>query len=106
MLNEKQMRYLLTIAEEQNITAAARKLYLSQPALSRMLLELEKELGAPLFVRDRGILRLTQIGEIYLKGCREILNIDQSMVREISDRNCAPVLKIRRWNPRSWTASR
>ncbi len=75
------------VAEEQNITAAARKLYLTQPALSRLLLNLEKELGAKLFIRDHGTLRLTQTGEIYLKGCRDILQINKSMEREISDRN-------------------
>lgn len=87
MLTEKQMGYLLTIAEEQNITAAAHKLYLSQPALSRMLLELERELGTPLFVRNHGKLNVTQAGEIYLRGCRRILQINQSVEREISDRN-------------------
>lgn len=85
MLTERQMQYLLTVAEEQNITAAARKLYLSQPALSRLLLNLEKELGTKLFIRDHGTMRLTQTGKIYLKGCREILAINKSVEREISD---------------------
>lgn len=87
MLTERQMKYLLTVAEEQNITVAARKLYLSQPALSRLLLNLEKELGTRLFVRDHGTLRLTQTGKIYLKGCRDILQINKAMEREISDQN-------------------
>lgn len=85
MINEKQIQYMLTIQEEQNITAAAKRLYISQPALSRMLLDLEKELGAPLFFRDRGKMRPTRVGEIYLQGCRQLLGVSQAVAREISD---------------------
>lgn len=85
MINEKRIQYLLTVAQEQNITTAAKKLYVSQPALSRMILDEERELGAPLFIRDRSALRLTQAGEVYLRGCRQVLAIDRSVKREISD---------------------
>ena len=85
MINEKRIQYLLMVAEEQNITSAARKLFVSQPALSRMILDIEQELGMPLFVRDRGAVRPTQAGEVYLRGCREVLAIDRAVKREISD---------------------
>ena len=85
MINEKRIQYLLTVAQEQNITTAAKKLYISQPALSRMILDLEQELGTPLFIRERNALRLTQAGAVYLRGCRQILAIDRSVKREISD---------------------
>ena len=85
MINEKRIQYLLTVTEEQSITAAAKKLYISQPALSRMIRDVEQELGTPLFIRDRSALRLTQVGEVYLRGCRQVLNIDRSVKREISD---------------------
>ena len=85
MINEKRIQYLLTVAQEQNITTAAKKLYISQPALSRMRLDLEQELGTPLFIRERNALRLTQAGAVYLRGCRQILAIDRSVKREISD---------------------
>lgn len=84
MINEKQIQYLLTVAEERNITAAAQKLYISQPALSRMILDLERNLGAPLFIRDRGNLHLTQAGEVYLRGCRDVLSISKGVSKEIS----------------------
>lgn len=67
MINEKRIQYLLTVAQEQNITTAAKKLYISQPALSRMILDLEQELGTPLFIRERNALRLTQAGAVYLR---------------------------------------
>lgn len=85
MINEKRIQYLLTVAQEQNITTAAKKLYISQPALSRMILDLEQELGTPLFLRDRSALQLTQAGEVYLRGCREVLAIDRAVKKEISD---------------------
>lgn len=85
MINERLVQYLLTVEEEQNITSAAKKLYISQPALSRMILDLERSLGTPLFVRDRGNLHPTQAGEIYLKGCREVLAVSHSVNKQISD---------------------
>lgn len=85
MINEKQIYYLLTVAEEHNITAAAQKLYISQPALSRLILDLEHALGTSLFVRNRGNLQPTQAGEVYLRGCKEVLAISKSVSKEISD---------------------
>ena len=85
MINEKQIYYLLTVAEEHNITAAAQKLYISQPALSRMILDLERDLGTSLFIRNRGNLQPTQAGEVYLRGCKDVLAISKSVSKEISD---------------------
>lgn len=85
MINERQITYLLTLAEERNITHAAKKLYVSQPALSRMLLDLEKELNVELFSRNHGTLTPTQAGEIYLKGCRDALAISNSVNKQLED---------------------
>ncbi len=85
MINERRIQYLLTVAEERNITSASKKLYISQPALSRLILNLEHELGTELFIRDRGNLHLTQAGEVYLRGCRAVLAISNSVAKEISD---------------------
>jgi DNA-binding transcriptional LysR family regulator len=85
MINERLIQYLLAVEEKQNITAAAKELYISQPALSRMILNLEKSLDTPLFVRDRGSLHPTQAGEIYLNGCREVLAVSHSVHKQIAD---------------------
>lgn len=45
------LKYFLTVAREENITRAAEILHISQPALSRQLMQLEEELGTQLFVR-------------------------------------------------------
>lgn len=85
MINEKQIYYLLAVAEEHSITAAAQKLYISQPALSRMILDLERSLGTSLFIRNRGSLQPTQAGEVYLRGCKDVLAISKSVSKELSD---------------------
>ncbi len=85
MINDRLISYLLAIAEEKSITKAAQKLYISQPALSKMLLELEHELGTALFIRERGHLQLSRAGEIYLDGCRKVLSISDSVHKQISD---------------------
>lgn len=85
MLNERQILYLKEIAKEQNITSAAKKLYISQPALSRFLLDLEKELGVKLFIRNHSSVYLTREGETYLSGCRKVENVYRDTLREIHD---------------------
>ena len=64
----KQIEYILKIAEEQNITHAAEKLFITQSALNQQLLKLEKELGTPLFYRSRTDWHPTPAGEIYLNA--------------------------------------
>ena len=52
-MDTKLIEYILKIAEENNITRAAQKLHLTQPALNQQLLRLERELGLQLFYRSR-----------------------------------------------------
>src|SRR5215472_10908820 len=61
-----EIRTFLAIAELGSFTRAARRLYRSQPAISRRLGLLEQELGAPLFERLRGRARLTEAGRAFL----------------------------------------
>ena len=56
------LRYFLTVAREENITRAARQLHLSQPTLSRQLMQLEDEFGVRLFHRGGHSISLTQEG--------------------------------------------
>ena len=84
-MDTKQIEYIIKIAEENNITRAAEKLFITQSALNQQLLKLEKELGTPLFHRSRTNWRLTEAGEIYLKNAREMLRIKKSTYSQISD---------------------
>ena len=59
-----QVRYFLAVTEELNFSRAAEKCNVSQPALSRAILQLEGELGGPLFHRERHLTHLTELGEM------------------------------------------
>ena len=66
-------REVISIAEQGSIRAAARSLQVSQPALTRSLAELERELGAPLFERRlRGVIA-TPLGQAFLARARSIM---------------------------------
>ena len=81
----KQIEYILKIAEENNVTKAAEKLFISQSALNQQLLKLEKELGAPLFFRTRNNWTLTEIGELYVQNAKEIMAIKKNTYNQIAD---------------------
>ncbi len=70
----KQLRYFLQVAEHLNFSRAAEQLYISQPALSYQIAELERELGVELFVRDRRKVYLTPAGKALLEPTRELLS--------------------------------
>ena len=58
----KEQRYVCTLAEYGNLTRAADRLYISQPALSIYISNLEKHLGTPLFDREGKKFELTKLG--------------------------------------------
>lgn len=62
-MNDQDYEILLTLYETKNITKAARKLYLSQPTLSKKLKKIETELGTELFIRSKKGVLLTPLGE-------------------------------------------
>jgi DNA-binding transcriptional LysR family regulator len=63
----RHLRYFLAVAEERNFTRAAARLYISQPPLSAQIRQLEQRIGATLFVRAPGAVRLTAAGEALLQ---------------------------------------
>ncbi|MFD0367274.1 LysR substrate-binding domain-containing protein [Streptomyces sp. NPDC127114] len=69
----RDLRYFLAVAEELHFTRAAERLYVSQPALSKQIRALERQLGAPLFDRDRHGVRLTDVGTALLPHARAVL---------------------------------
>ena len=69
------LNYFVAVAQEGNMTRAARKLLISQPALSRQIAELEAELGVKLFSRKSRHLTLTPAGHYLLEQAQEILDL-------------------------------
>ncbi|MFF1507261.1 LysR family transcriptional regulator [Streptomyces sp. NPDC058326] len=69
----RDLRYFVAVAEELHFTRAADRLYVSQPALSKQIRALERQLGAPLFDRDRQGVALTPVGTALLPHARAVL---------------------------------
>ncbi len=69
----RQIRYFVAVAEEGNFSAASRRLYVSQPPITRQIQQLERELGVELFIRHRKGVTLTPAGEAFLEEARQIL---------------------------------
>lgn len=63
-------KYFLMVAREENITKAAQLLHVTQPTLSRQLMQLEEELGVQLFHRGKHNVTLTGTGCCYVGGRR------------------------------------
>ena len=75
MLETRVLRYFLAVAREGSITAAAQSLHVTQPTLSRQLMDLEDELGQKLFVRGAHHVSLTPEGILLRKRASEILEL-------------------------------
>jgi DNA-binding transcriptional LysR family regulator len=69
----RNLRYFVAVAEELHFSRAAERLHLSQPALSKQVRQLERELRFPLFRRDRRRVHLTAAGEALLPAARRLL---------------------------------
>lgn len=84
-MNLKQAHYIQTVAREGGITAAAKKLHISQPSLSQMLKQVEGELGVALFDRSVSPFQLTFAGEKYIRAAEIMLRTNEQLEREITE---------------------
>ena len=82
-MEHREMEYVIVIAQERNLSKAAERLFISQPALSRFLVKLENDLGTPLFERKNRQYFPTMAGELYLDTAREILRLQQQFNAEL-----------------------
>ena len=76
--------FIIAIAECGSINKAARRMHISQPALSQRPKQIEGHLGAPLFERGRGPIKPTRAGESYLTWARKALETESLMRRDIA----------------------
>lgn len=92
---ERDIDYVIAVAECRSISKAAEVLYISQPSLSRYLSNLEQELGVSLFVRTLNGTELTEAGKIYVKYAKEIRLLRSTMESKIRDFKRTGEKKIR-----------
>jgi DNA-binding transcriptional LysR family regulator len=78
MLNLSQLQTFVTVAAEGSMTAAADKLFLTQPAVSQQMKNMEDDLGVELIVRGSKQIKMTAQGEILYELAKKILSLAQS----------------------------
>ncbi len=78
------MRYFLTVAHEGNITRAADMLHITQPTLSRQLMQLEDELGVQLLERGKRQVVLTEDGVLFQQRASEVIALVEKMEQEFA----------------------
>ncbi len=84
-MNLKHAQYILTIIKEGSITAAAKKLYISQPSLSQIVKSAESALGAEIFNRSTDPISLTYAGSRFVETAQKIITLNQNLVAEIAE---------------------
>ncbi len=81
------LQYFLAITKEENITRAAESMHISQPYLSKQLMDLEQEFGKQLLIRGRRKITLTEDGIILRKRAEEILSLVEKTAFDLSSEN-------------------
>ena len=79
------LNYFLTVVYEENITSAAEKLHITQPTLSRQMMQLEEELGVQLFRRGKRKIALTSEGLLLKRRAEEILDLTSRTELELKE---------------------
>jgi len=79
----RHLRYFVAVAEAENITRAAAKLHVAQPAVSRQIRDLEDELGVALLERTAKSVHLTDAGRVFLEEARAVLGRVDAAIRTV-----------------------
>lgn len=96
-MNLNKLEYFIAISEEGNLSNAARKLYVSQPALTKALASLERELGMRLMERRHDALVLTPKGQLYLEAARKMVAVKSEVdekIAQIAQNRIYPPIRI------------
>ena len=78
------LRYFLAAAQEENMTRASEILHVTQPTLSRQIMDLERELGVTLILRGKNGLTLTDDGRFFRQRAQEIVELTDRLEKDIA----------------------
>ena len=81
----RDLRYFVAVAEELGFTRAAERLFISQPALSKQIRQLEEQLRVRLFERNKRSVTLTPAGKVLLPEVREVIQRWDQAQRAVAD---------------------
>ena len=87
-MNLRSLKVFKTVCESKSMTAAGKKLYMSQPAISQTITKLEKEVGIKLFERIKNRLELTYGGKVLYKYSKKIIRLtaeSEDMLHQIAN---------------------
>lgn len=79
------LEYYLAVAKQGNITRAAEQLHVTQPTISRQLMDLEENVGTPLMIRGKRQVTLTEAGVLFQQRAEEIVALMEKTLRDVSD---------------------
>lgn len=94
MATLRQLEAFIATAEFKKMSEAAKHLYISQPTISQIISELEKEYDTKLFERQAKELRITPAGSLLLKSAREIISIEQNLKQNMKTMNRIRPLRV------------
>ncbi len=86
-MENRVLKYFLMVAREENITRAAMRLHITQPTLSRQLIQLEEELGRKLFSRKNPKITLTEDGLLLKRRAEEIIYLTEKIKKDFQEKD-------------------
>ena len=91
----RQLRYFIAVAENLSFSKAARQLHVTVPPLSRQIRQLEEEFDAPLFVRDRKHVALSDAGRLFLREAKGLVTQAARMSDSVRMAKCGSAGLVR-----------
>lgn len=86
-MDTRLLEYFLAVAKYGNITRASEQLHVTQPTISRQLMDLEETLGTPLLIRGKRQVTLTEAGILFQQRAEEIISLMEKTMRDVIDQD-------------------
>ncbi len=84
-MTPQQIEYVLAVAEERSFSKAAKKLFVTQPSLSKFIINLESSLGVMLFDRSSSPITITEAGNIFIQTANQMKELEDDMALKMGD---------------------